>query len=287
MSKSSYEYYKEKKHLEAEKRRENLNQAILDVVKPIYSKSKKTYGFRRIILSIDDKTKSKLGVGRDKIRKVLRENNLFGIQGKSNKYRSYKGDNGMKKENLLLKEVYDQKTQKCRLVRDFSTTFMNEKWVTDVSEFKIKYGKLYLSPILDLNDDSIVSFDISTSPNMDQVYRMLKIAFRKYNNLKGLILHSDQGYQYQNKGYIKLLKEKGIRQSFSRKGNCLDNSRMENFFGLMKNEMFYGHEKEFKSLDDLRKAMEDYISYYNNERISLKRMGLSPNQYRQKSQAVL
>ena len=110
---------------------------------------------------------------------------------------------------------------------------------------------------------------------------MIDKAFKENPNLEGLIFHSDQGWQYQMKPYQKWLKDKGIRQSFSRKGNCMDNSLMENFFGIMKNEMYYGY--EYTSIEDLQKAMEEYITYYNTERINMKRKGLSPFQFRQQS----
>ena len=114
---------------------------------------------------------------------------------------------------------------------------------------------------------------------------MIDEAFDKYPDLKGLIFHSDQGWQYQMKPYQKWLEDKGILQSFSRKGNCMDNSLMENFFGIMKNEMYYGY--EFKTLEELKKAMEEYIAYYNTERINIKRKGLSPLAFRQQSLSQL
>lgn len=109
---------------------------------------------------------------------------------------------------------------------------------------------------------------------------MLNRAFDKYDNLEGLIFHSDQGWQYQMQQYHKALEDKGIIQSMSRKGNCLDNCVMENFFGKMKNEMFYGHEYEFTSLDELELTMHEYIKYYNEERIQVKLKGLTPVEYR-------
>ena len=144
--------------------------------------------------------------------------------------------------------------------------------------FKTKFGKLYLSPIIDLYDKSVISYNISTTPVLFQVEDMLNKAFATNSNLKGLIIHSDQGWQYQQKKYQKTLKEKGIIQSMSRKGNCLDNSPAENFFSIMKKEMFYGN--KFTSLMNLRDKMIEYINYYNNERISLKRKGLTPIEYR-------
>lgn len=169
------------------------------------------------------------------------------------------------------------------LKRDFVAHRPNEKWTTDVSEFHIPAGKLYLSPILDMFDSSIISYNISTSPNFNQVTDMLNIAFDKYDNLNGLIFHSDQGWQYQMNYYQQQLMRKGIRQSFSRKGNCMDNSLMENFFGIMKNEMFYGQEYKYKTLDILKESMIAYIDYYNNKRINIKRKGLTPIEFRNQS----
>ena len=283
MSKSTYEYYKSKKHLDASKRRKDKDEEILKIVRPIYEAAKSRYGYRRIILSIDNMTLQLLGVGRDRIIKVLRANGLKGIQGSNNKYHSYKGDNGEDKRNLLLTKEYNEENKKDEWTRHFETTGPNQKWTTDVSEFKLAEGKLYLSPILDMYDGSIISFDLSRNPNFEQTKRMLDQAFSKYDNLEGLIFHSDQGWQYQQQYYINMLKQKGIKQSFSRKGNCMDNSLMENFFGILKNEMFYGHEKDFKTLNDLELAIREYIKWYNEKRINLKRKGLSPIQYRQQS----
>ncbi len=193
------------------------------------------------------------------------------------KYTSYKGELNPICNNELL-EIKDDK-----VVRNFSTSKCNEKWTTDVSEFHIASGKLYLSPILDMHNREIVSYSISRSPNFNQITEMLDKAFEKYNDLEGLIFHSDQGWQYQMNKYKITLLEKGIIQSMSRKGNCLDNSLMENFFGIMKNEMFYGHEYEFESLDQLEQEMIKYIEYYNKDRITVKLKGLSPINYRQQS----
>lgn len=196
------------------------------------------------------------------------------------RYNSYKGDMNGTCKNLLLKKKKNTHTGKINEKRDFSTGSVNEKWTTDVSEFKIKYGKLYLSPIMDMHNREIVGYDISTNPNLLSINRMLDMAFDKYPLLNGLIFHSDQGWQYQHCSYHKRLEEKGIIQSMSRKGNCLDNSPMENFFGRMKNEMLYGLEDAFNSLEELKQAMIDYINYHNNQRLSLKGKGLTPVQIR-------
>ena len=141
------------------------------------------------------------------------------------KYHSYKGEVGRIAPNLLN--------------RDFHAEKPNQKWVTDVTEFSLFGEKLYLSPVLDLCSSDLVSYTISDRPVLNMVTTMLEKAFKKIPDGTGLILHSDQGWQYQHKQYKRMLRKKGIQQSMSRKGNCLDNAVMENFFGLLKSELFY------------------------------------------------
>ena len=271
MSKSSYYY------VISNNKKEDKDKEIKEKIIEIFNKSKKRYGYRRITLEINKTHK----VNHKKVKRIMKQLGLFAVQGKNGKYHSYKGDNGELKENLLLEKVVDEEKHKTTFVRHFETTSPNQKWTTDVSEFKHKDGKLYLSPILDMFDSSIIAYDISTTPDFEQIKRMLSKAFKENTNLDGLIFHSDQGWQYLKKYYKQILQEKQIKQSFSRKGNCMDNSLMENFFGIIKNEMFYGHEEEFETIDDLRFAIENYIKWYNEDRINLKRKGLSPLQYRQ------
>ena len=144
--------------------------------------------------------------------------------------------------------------------------------------------KMYLSPILDMYNGEIIRYEISGRPVLGQVLRMLDNAFAKIPDDTNLIFHSDQGWQYQHKTYQKRLKDKGIRQSMSRKGNCLDNAIMENFFGLLKSELLYL--REFDSMEEFRIELERYIDYYNNKRIKAKLKGLSPVQYRLQSLSV-
>jgi transposase InsO family protein/transposase-like protein len=255
------------------------NSALMDAINSIYTDNHKRYGYRRITLQLQ---KEGWTVNHKAVKRLMSKLNLYGITPRA-KYKSYKGDfNGTVDNKLLYKKV-DTKKHRTEYIRDFSTTDVNEKWTTDISEFHIAAGKLYLSPILDMHNREIVSYNISQHPSYVQISDMLNKAFNKFNDLSNLIFHSDQGWQYQMSQYHKALKEKGITQSMSRKGNCLDNSPMENFFGKMKNEMFYGHEYEFKSLDQLKKAMEEYIDYYNNERIQVKLKGLTPCQARNQS----
>jgi transposase InsO family protein len=183
------------------------------------------------------------------------------------KYRSYRGEVGKIAPNLLK--------------RDFKANKPNLKWTTDVTEFKLFGQKLYLSPIMDLFNGEIISYSLSTNPSFHQITEMLRSAFQKIPDNTQLILHSDQGWQYQMKPYQKMLKDKGIRQSMSRKGNCYDNSVMENFFGLLKSEFY--HNQKFSSIDQFTMELSGYVDYYNNRRIKVKLKGLSPVQFRTQS----
>ena len=167
------------------------------------------------------------------------------------------------------------------LERDFKADQPNQKWVTDVTEFALFGIKLYLSPIIDLYNGEVISYNLSRHPNLNQVTDMLEKAFSKIPDNTNLILHSDQGWQYQHKHYQKMLKEKGIRQSMSRKGNCLDNACAENFFGLLKTELLYL--QEFHSVEHFIEELHEYIEWYNNKRIKLKLNGLSPIDFRQEA----
>ena len=256
---------------------------LKDEISSIFKENKSRYGYRRITLELRNRG---IIVNHKRVKRVMSTLGLYASIPTA-KYKSYKGEIGKKAPNLLLVPEVDENGEIISQNRDFSTTGVNQKWTTDVSELKIPCGKLYFSPILDMYDSSIIAFDISKNPNFEQTKRMLDKAFEKHNNLSNLIFHSDRGWQYQHQYYISTLKEKGILQSYSRKGNCMDNSLMENFFGIMKNEMFYGHEDEFNSLEELEKAIIEYIDYYNNKRISLKRKGLSPIEYRHQSLASL
>ena len=255
------------------------NDEIMNNIINIFYTHKERYGYRRIALELRN-----IGytINHKKVKRLMSVMELYGKTPKA-KYKSYKGDMNGTTKNLLLNKVVDEENHKTYYERNFNTTSCNEIWLTDVSEFHIAAGKLYLSPILDLHNREIVSFNISTTPNFEQTKDMLNKAFEKYDNLNNLIFHSDQGWQYQMQSYHEMLEEKRIQQSMSRKGNCLDNSPMENFFGKMKNEMFYGYEYTFETLDDLKIAMEEYIDYYNTQRITVKLKGLTPVQYRNQS----
>lgn len=237
-----------------------------EVIKQIYHENKGTYGYRRITMEMHNrgyKTNHKT------VLKLMHRSGIT-CQIRRHKYRSYKGEVGKVASNLLK--------------RDFFAKKPNQKWVTDITQFSLLGEKVYLSPILDLYNGEIISYNISMSPNFTQVNDMLDKAFDKIPDNTNLILHSDQGWQYQMKHYQWRLERKGIIQSMSRKGNCLDNSVMENFFGLLKTEMFYDH--KFNSISQFTEELEKYIDYYNNKRIKCKLKGMSPVQFRTHSSKV-
>lgn len=184
------------------------------------------------------------------------------------KYKSYKGTVGKIAPNLL--------------DRPFTTAKPNEKWVTDITEFKLFGEKLYLSPVLDLFNGEIITYTLGSRPTYSLVSEMLDKALERLPEDHQLFMHSDQGWHYQMKQYRDVLQDKGITQSMSRKGNCYDNSVMENFFGIMKSELLYF--KEFESVKHFKVELEKYIDYYNNKRIKAKLKGLSPIQYRTQTQ---
>ena len=165
--------------------------------------------------------------------------------------------------------------------RHFKAVKPNTKWATDITQFEVQGQKLYLSPILDLYNGEIVSYSLSKTPDFRLVIDMLQQAFRKIPDHAALMLHSDQGWQYQMKPYQRILKEKGITQSMSRRGNCYDNCVIENFFGLLKTEFFCN--QSFSSVEVFQEELNEYITYYNNSRIKVKLKGLSPVQFRTQS----
>ena len=183
---------------------------------------------------------------------------------KKQHYRSYKGELGKVAPNVIN--------------RDFKASAPDQKWTTDVTQVKIKDKKIYLSPILDMFNGEIVSYTISDSPDLEMVITMLDKAFKKRDIQGNLIFHSDQGWHYQHKRYQKALEDRHIIQSMSRKGNCLDNAIMENFCGIMKEELLYL--QEWDSIDRFKIELRKYIRYYNNDRIKLRLKGKSPVQYR-------
>lgn len=229
-------------------------------IEAIFNENQSRYGYRRITLELHNRG---YVINHKTVYRLMRQLKLKSMV-RIKKYHSYRGEIGKIAPNIL--------------ARDFRADRPNEKWVTDVTQFSLFGEKLYLSPILDLYNGEIISYQIERRPVFSLVTKMLKKAFEKLDDREHPILHSDQGWHYQLKRYQHLLKSRGIIQSMSRKGNCLDNSVMENFFGHLKSELFYI--QDFESITDFIQKLEEYIYYYNHDRIKSKLKGLSPVDYR-------
>ena len=230
------------------------------MISTIYHDHKGRYGYRRITLELRNQG---FLINHKTVQRLMKELGLKSLV-RMKKYRSYKGNVGKIAPNILK--------------RDFVATKPNEKWVTDVTEFHLFGEKLYLSPVLDLYNGEIIAYNIQSRPTYELVSKMLDKAVTCLSEGDAPLLHSDQGWHYQMKQYSYALKQHGITQSMSRKGNCLDNAVIENFFGLLKSELLYI--QEFDSMEHFKSELEQYIDYYNHKRIKEKLKGLSPVQYR-------
>jgi putative transposase len=234
-------------------------------IKEIFHLHKGRYGYRRITLALRN-----LGmiINSKKVQRLMLELNLKS-KVRPKRYNSYKGPEGKSVDNLLQ--------------RDFTASKPNQKWVTDVTEFNVKGQKVYLSPLLDLFSGDVVAYRIAKSAHLPLVKDMFEDALATLNDAEKPILHSDQGWQYRLPKIQKMLKDAGLKQSMSRKGNCLDNAVAESFFAVLKTEMFHHH--DFDSADDLIMKIDEYIEYYNTIRIKVKLNGLTPIEHR--NQALL
>ena len=244
----------------------NKYEVIEKEIEQIYNENYGRYGYRRITLELKNRG---YHINHKTVQRLMKKLDIK-CMVRIKKYKSYRGEIGKTAPNIIK--------------RDFTADKPNEKWTTDITEFSLFGEKIYLSPILDMFNGEIVSYNISSSPNLWQVMDMLDKAFIKIPDNTNLIFHSDQGWQYQHRRYQHRLKEKGIIQSMSRKGNCLDNAIMENFFGLLKSELLYL--RKFENIEEFKLELEKYIDYYNNNRIKSKLKGLSPVQYRIQSLLV-
>lgn len=234
-----------------------------NMIRNICIENKGRYGYRRVTLELH---KRGLQTNHKLVMKLMKQEGLT-CKLREKKYRSYRGQLGKISPNILN--------------RDFKADKPNLKWTTDITQFKLLGKTLFFSLIMDLFNNGIISYSLSKVQNFQQVTDMLEVAFQKIPDNSQLILHSDQGWQYQMRPYRRMLKEKGITQSMSRKGNCYDNSVIENFFGILKSEFFCP--QHFYSIEDFTQELSEYIEYYNNRRIKVKLQGLSPVEFRTQS----
>lgn len=254
LSRSTF-YYQAKVQQMAD-RDSNLKERI----QAIYEEHKGRYGYRRITAALRQAGDL---INHKAVQRLMQLQGLKSLV-RPKKYRSYRGGERVQVANVL--------------ARQFHADVPNQKWVTDVTEFNVSGGKLYLSPVMDLYNGEIVAYEMQRRPSFGLVKSMLAKALGKLGAREAPLLHSDQGWPYQMQSYRRQLGERGLTQSMSRKGNCLDNAAMESFFGTLKSEFFYLN--KFASIEQLQHGLRSYIHYYNHDRIKTKLKGLSPVQYR-------
>ncbi len=233
----------------------------------ICQKHKGRYGYRRTTVELRSQG---WRLNHKTVRKLMKEMDLT-CKVRTKRYKAFHGCVGSFSPNLLQ--------------RNFVAFRPNQKWVTDVTEFRLGSEKIFLSVILDLFNDEVVAYNIGANPDFKLVTRNLEKAFSKTPDNTNLILHSDQGWQYQMRSYDQMLRDKGIRRSMSRKGNCLDNAMAENFFSVLKSELWSTN--TFQSVSQFVSELECYIDYYNHDRIKLRLRGLSPCSFRSRFSDII
>lgn len=242
--------------------KDHKDKELEEEISKIYKQNYEKYGIPRMTIELNNRG---YHINHKKVERLMKKLNIK-ARPKQRKYRSYKGEVGKIADNVLN--------------RDFTTRFFYEKIGTDVTVFIGNFGKVYLSPIIDFHNREILAYDISINPDFRQITRMFSELKDKHGQkLKDTIIQSDQGWQYQMSKYRDKLKELKMIQSMSRRGNCLDNSPTENFFGRMKEEMFYGKENLYQTIEQLERAIREYIDYYNSVRI-VRKFKMSPLQYK-------
>ena len=257
LSRSSY-YYKESRNHET-----NKYECLTERIKELFTENKSRYGYRRIHYLLKQEN---ITVSEKVVRRIMKKSKLVVKAKKKRKYNSYKGEITPAVPN--------------HLKRDFHAEKPNQKWLTDITEFSIPAGKIYLSPIIDCYDGLPVSWKIGESPNAELVNSMLDDALRLLSDNEKPILHSDRGCHYRWPGWIERMERSGLIHSMSKKGCSPDNSACEGFFGILKNEMFYERNWENISLDELKNEIENYIRWFREDRIKMSLGGLSPLEYR-------
>ena len=231
-------------------------------IQAIQSEHKGRLGYRRMTLEL----RKNSPINGKTVRRLMAELSLKCML-RPKKYRSYRGVVGETSPNTL--------------ARNFEAEQPNQKWVTDVTEFKVAGHKLYLSPVLDLYNGEIVAYQTAIRPQYALVGDMLEQALERLPEGAKPMLHSDQGWHYRYPKYRERLEKAGLEQSMSRRGNCYDNATMESFFGTLKSEFYY--RESFDSVAQLQAGLDEYIHYYNHKRIKTKLGGLSPVAYRTRS----
>ncbi len=236
-------------------------------IRSVYDEHKGRYGYRRITAALCNSLVQP--VNHKCVQRLMQKMGLRSLIRAKSRSRQTNGLSDVQVPNILQ--------------RDFSATALNQKWVTDVTEFNVNGQKLYLSACMDLYNGEIVAHRMARCPVFDLVSCTLQAALQRVKTAAGLVVHSDQGWHYKMGPYQAMLAQHHVTQSMSRKGNCLDNAAIESFFGTLKAEFF--HLTKFDCLAQLETGVHDYIDYYNHERIKLGLQGLSPVAYRLRNAA--
>jgi len=272
MPKATYHYWQ--KHFE----QPSASDETEEIIKKI-CKENPNFGYRRVRGEL---YRQGFTVNKKKVQKIMQKHRLqvTSFTRKNRKYSSYKGKVGKIAPN--------------RIRRRLKTSVPHQKITTDTSEFKyyevnekgkLEIKKLYMDPFMDMYNSEIISYSITHSPSAEGTMSALRTAIEVTSDCPyRRTFHSDRGWAYQMKAYAHTLKKNRIFQSMSRKGNCYDNSLMENFFGILKQEIYYG--RNYYSFDELKSAIEKYIVYYNERRIKEKLGWMSPVEYRLKDPAA-
>ncbi len=232
---------------------------VRPLVREAFSRTANGMGYRQVALAL--RNEQGLCISGKTVLRLMREEGLR-CRIRRRRYSSYRGDQGKAARNVL--------------DRDFSSDAPMRKLVTDITEFHQPWGKAYLSPVMDLCNNEIVAWSVSEHPNMAQINEMMAMLELRLDG--PALLHSDQGWQYQQRSYRLKLAELGIAQSMSRKATCLDNACMEGFFGHMKDEFYRG--RRFESFEAFKAELEEYIDYWNTGRYQVRLKGMTPVQYR-------
>ena len=257
MSKSSY-YYQETRLNRIDK-----YQGLREQISTVYYDNRTCYGYRRIHAVLK---KNGITVSEKIVRRLMREEGLFPRIKQKQKYSSYKGEISPEVPNLVQ--------------RDLHAECPNQKWLTDITEFAIPAGKVYLSPIVACFDGMLPAWTISTTPNAALANGMLDKAIATLSKEEHPLIHSDRGCHYRWPGWIGRMSRAGLERSMSKKGCSPDNSACEGLFGRLKNEMFYGRKWEDVTLSEFMGILNDYLVWYNEKRIKISLGNMSPLEYR-------
>lgn len=244
-------------------KREDKYKEIRAKVKELFINNKERYGYRRIHCLLK---REGITISEKVIRRIMNDDHLIVKAAKRHKYSSYKGELSPAVKNIVN--------------RNFSASAPNQKWLTDITEFRIPAGKVYLSPLIDCFDGMVVSWTIGTAPTADLTNTMLKNAINTLHDNEHPVVHTDRGCHYQWPAWIRLMHDFALTRSMSRKGCSPDNAACEGFFGRLKNEMFYNRNWSRISVERFIFELDQYMHWYNEERIKMSLGGMSPAEYR-------